>query len=328
MTGLLVRVRRGVARVLATIGCVVEVMVRDGTWTFDGEQVRIVPGRDRRVHPLRRALGELAVPLTAIAGVAYEPGRKAGRLRLRLRDWADPFLQVAGGKLSNDADPYRLAIDRDTIGAAEYLVDEVHNALVVEQVPPGPSDRYLLHGPAVPLAATTGDGSASFDGSLIRIEWTEWAESVKKSAGRQEIALEDTVGVEWAPISGWTNGFLRFEVTGAPTLDPKHDPNCLTWGILRKNRWGSFGSARTRTKISGGTTSLLAAAVVARLPHPSAGPVGTASPVLTARDTEPAGDADHDTLLRRLRELDDLHRDGVLSDEEFAAAKQALLRQF
>jgi hypothetical protein len=315
-------------RLLATISCVAEVMVRDGTWTFDGDLVRIVPGRDRRVHQLRRALGELGVPLTAIAGVAYEPGRRAGRLRLRLRDWADPFLQVAGGKLSNDADPYRLAIDRDTGGAAEYFVDEVRNALVVEQVPPGPSDRYLLRGPAVPLAATAGDGTASFDGSRIRIEWTEWAEGVKKAAGAQETALEDVVGVEWVPISGWTNGFLRFRVTGAATLDPKHDPNCVTWGVVRTNRWGSFGSPRTRTRISGGTTSLLAAAVVARLPHPSAGPVGAATPALTTRDTEPAGDTDYDTLLRRLRELGDLHNDGVLTDEEFAAAKQALLHQF
>jgi hypothetical protein len=307
---------------------VAEVMVRDGTWTFDGELARIVPGRDRRVHPLRQALGELAVPLTAIAGVAYEPGRKAGRLRLRLRDCADPFLQVAGGKLSNDADPYRLAIDRDTIGAAEYFVDEVHNALFVEQVPPGPSGRYLLPGPAVPLAATAGDRSASFDGSRIRIEWTEWADGVKKPAGRQEIALEDVVGVEWVPISGLTNGFLRFHVTDAPRLDPKTGPNCLTWGILRKNRWGSFGSPRTRTRISGGTTSLLAAAVVARLPHPSVGPVGAAAPALTTRETELASDGDHDTLLRRLRELSDLHRDGVLTDDEFAAAKQAILHQF
>jgi hypothetical protein len=31
--------------------------------------------------------------------------------------------------------------------------------------------------------------------------------------------------------------------------------------------------------------------------------------------------------LRRLRELGDLHRDGILTDEEFATAKQALLRQ-
>jgi hypothetical protein len=73
---------------------------------------------------------------------------------------------------------------------------------------------------------------------------------------------------------------------------------------------------------------LLAAAVVARLPHPSAGPAGAAAPALTTRVPEPAADTDYDTLLRRLRELGDLHNDGVLTDEEFAAAKQALLHQF
>ncbi len=40
----------------------------------------------------------------------------------------------------------------------------------------------------------------------------------------------------------------------------------------------------------------------------------------------PAGD-DHDALLRRLRELGELHRDGVLTDEEFTLAKQAVLQR-
>ncbi|MGW4251709.1 SHOCT domain-containing protein, partial [Streptomyces californicus] len=38
----------------------------------------------------------------------------------------------------------------------------------------------------------------------------------------------------------------------------------------------------------------------------------------------PAGD--HDVLLRRLRELGELHRAGVLTDDEFSTAKQAVLR--
>jgi hypothetical protein len=29
------------------------VIVRDGSWTFDGDLVRIVPGHDRRVNKLR-----------------------------------------------------------------------------------------------------------------------------------------------------------------------------------------------------------------------------------------------------------------------------------
>ncbi|WP_129669067.1 DUF4429 domain-containing protein [Phytoactinopolyspora endophytica] len=292
-----------------------EVIARDGTWTFDGELIRIVPGGDRKVHNLRQALGELAVPLRAISGITYEPGRKGGRLRLRLRDGADPFLQVTGGKLADEADPYRLAVDKDTAGAAEYFVDEVRNALTIEQVPPGACEHYLLNGPSVPLTATAGDGTVSFDGMRIRIEWTEWAEQVKKSSGAREISMEDVHGVEWVPIIGFTNGFLRFRVTGASALLPKHDPNCITWGMRRE----------------GGTISLLAAAVVARLPHPSADheaapgrtrPSGTGS----GADTAGPGD-DHDTVLRRLRELGELHRDGVLTEEEFAAAKQALLRE-
>jgi hypothetical protein len=288
---------------------VAEVIVRDGTWTFDGELVRIVPGHDRRVHKLRQAVGELTVPVTAIAGVAFEPGRKAGRLRLRLRDGADPFLQVAGGKLGEDADPYRLVVERDSVGTAEYLVDEIRNSLLIEQVPPGPTDHYQMRGPAVPLTATAGDGTVSFDGGTIRIEWTEWAEGVKKSAGPQEFLLADVLGVEWVPIVGFTNGFLRFRVTGASALQPKHDPKCITWGMLRE----------------GGTTSLLAAAVVARLPHPHA-PVDAPPPEpIESRSSDGAGDKD--TVLRRLRELGELHRDGVLTDEEFASAKQSLLRQ-
>lgn len=288
--------------------------MRDGTWTFDSELVRIVPGRDRKVHKLRQALGELTVPLAAIAGVAYEPGRKAGRLRLRLRDGADPFLQIAGGKLSDDADPYRLAVDRDSVGVAEYFVDEVRNAVVIEEVPPGPTEQYLLRGPAVPLTANAGDGTVSFDGTTIRIEWTDWAEEIKKSAGPQQIALEDVASVEWVPIVGFTNGYLRFRVTGASALQPKHDPNCITWGMVRE----------------GGTTSLLAAAVVARRPHPNAPPDhGTDAGLARPRQEVTSGDngSDHDAVLRRLRELGELHRDGVLTDDEFTAAKQALLRQ-
>ncbi|MFC5031067.1 MULTISPECIES: hypothetical protein [Streptomyces] len=37
---------------------------------------------------------------------------------------------------------------------------------------------------------------------------------------------------------------------------------------------------------------------------------------------------DPDALLRRLRELGDLKRDGILTDEAFTAAESALLRRF
>jgi hypothetical protein len=120
----------------------VEVLSRAGVWTFDGEVVRIVPGHRRSVHKLRQALGELEVPLAAVEGIAYEPGRKGGRLRLRLREGSDPFFQVTGGLLADEADPYRLTVEPGGVGAAEYLVEEVRNALLLEQVPEGPAAQY------------------------------------------------------------------------------------------------------------------------------------------------------------------------------------------
>lgn len=67
-----------------------EIIQKDGTWAFDGDALRLTPGRDKNVSLLRKELGELVVPLGALAGVSLEQGKKAGRLRLRLRDGADP----------------------------------------------------------------------------------------------------------------------------------------------------------------------------------------------------------------------------------------------
>lgn len=321
-----------------------EIIQRAGTWTFfDGSTVRIVPGSGKGVHHLRKSLGEVAVPLTAVAGIAYEAGRKGGRLRLRLRGGADPLAHVASGRLGDAADPYQLAVETDRAGVAEYFVDEVRNALLLEQIPDTPSDRYLLPGPAVPLTATGTDGTATFDGERVQIEWNWITEESKSSGGPRSFALRDLAAVEWTPTSGWENGSLRFRPKGThATLKPQHDPNCLMlWGI------------RQARETSGSV--LLAAAVTARLPHPSSGTgpsaTGTTADVAggSAADGTPAvaltkgGPAepssgapgagvpeppDHDRLLHRLRELGELHKSGVLTDDEFAAAKRAVLGGF
>lgn len=280
-----------------------EVAGEEATWSFDVEKVRITPGKGRGVHKLRQAIGELSVPLEALAGVSYEPDRGGAKLRLLLRDGADPFLRAARGQLQEAADPYRLTVDTSRSGAAEFFADQVREALLVEQVPGGPSDRYLLPAPPVPLTATAGDGSASFDGEQVRLEWNWLAEETKSATGTQRIALTDIVEVEWVPLVGMENGRLRFRTSGAPdSLPAKRDPHCLTWGLRKE----------------GGTTVLLATAVIARLPHPFAHE--------EPESENPAENRDPDAMLRRLRELGELHRDGTLTDEEFAAAKALLLR--
>lgn len=309
-----------------------ELMVRDGTWTFDDEAVRIVPGHERGVHKLRQDLGEFTVPLIAIAGIAYEPARKGGRLRLRLRDGADPLLQVTGGSLPDEANPYQVAVDAARADVAEYFVDVVRQALLLEQIPDGPADRYLLPGPSVPLSAAGVDGIASFDGERVHLEWRWNTSESKRNQGPRDFALADLEAVEWRAAAGLESGYLRFRTHGATErIAPEHDPLAIElWGFKKES----------------GTTALLAAAVAARLPHPSAGPgraLSAGTPALPAAPALPVATApapaappasgaapadDHDALLRRLRELGALRREGVLTEEEFTATKAAVLQRF
>ncbi|MGW2646613.1 DUF4429 domain-containing protein [Streptomyces sp. NPDC001393] len=288
-----------------------EIIQKDGTWAFDGDALRLTPGRDKSVSPLRRDLGEVVVPLGALAGVSFEQGRRSGRLRLRLRDGADPLTQATGGRLTEPNDPYQLTVESDRYGVAEYFAEEVRNALLLDGVSPDPVAEYLLPGPPLPVSASAGDGTASFDGERVRLEWNWKTEDAKSSGGPRTIALADVTGVEWQPAAGLENGHLRFLVRGAPvTAPPKYDPNAVElWGFKKDP-----------------LMALVAAAVQARLPHPAAEAVVREEPPRLTGVPEPAGD-DHDVLLRRLRELGELHRDGILTAEEFALAKQAVLKR-
>lgn len=295
-----------------------EVMGKNGTWTFDGDLLSIVPGHDKDVSRVRAALGEIAVPLNAVAGVAFEAapegGKKskhsAGRLRLRLRSGADPLLRACGGRLDDDSDPYQLEIPLDRGGAAEYFADEVRDALTVAQIPNGPTDRYLIAAPSVPVSANGQDGGGSFDGETVRLEWNWMADPKKRNAGNRQWPLSALEAVEWRPAVGMDWGWIRFRIrgdAGITAANPRLDPNCLTL-------WG--------TKKESGASVLLATAIVGRMPHPNAVAETAATPAIADGDG-----SDHDALLRRLRELGDLHRGGVLTDEEFAAAKQAVLKR-
>jgi hypothetical protein len=293
-----------------------ELIGKNGTWTFDGDVVRIVPGHDKDVSRLRSALGEIGVPLEAVAGVAFEAasegGKKtkngAGRIRLRLRAGADPLLQACGGRLADDSDPYQLEVPVERGGVAEYFADEVRDALSVAQVPSEPTDRYLVAPPPVPISANGQDGTGSFDGDVVRLEWGWLADGKKRTAGNRAWPLAALEAVEWRPAVGMDWGWIRFRVrgdAGIVSANPRLDPNCLAL-------WG--------TKKESGNSAVLAAAIVGRMPHPNAAPDTSTTAAVPAP-------SDHDALLRRLRELGDLHRDGVLTDEEFAMAKQAVLKQ-
>ncbi|MEU9447409.1 DUF4429 domain-containing protein [Streptomyces sp. NPDC048277] len=293
-----------------------EIIQRDGTWAFDGSTVRITPGRHRSVPLFRQTYGEIAVPLEAVSGVVYEPERKRGRLRMRLREGADPLLQATGGRLPEAADPYRLTVDADRSGVAEYVAEEIRQSLLLDQIPTEPTKAYLLPGPPVPVSVRSSDGTVSFDGTQVRIDWADTSDRVKRATGPRIIGVGELVQVEWLPNSGYEDGFLRFVTreTVFSKLPAERDPYALDlWGSVRRDL----------------LTALVAAAVTARLPHPSTRPGTEYTDRDRATATVPRQSADHhDVLLRRLRELGELHRDGVLTDEEFATTKAAVLRSF
>ncbi|MBQ1090164.1 DUF4429 domain-containing protein [Streptomyces sp. B93] len=293
-----------------------EIIQRDGTWAFDGTTIRITPGLHRSVPLFRQSYGEIAVPLDAVSGVVFEPERRRGRLRLRLREGADPLLQATGGRLPDPADPYRLTVHLDRAGVAEYVAEEIHRALLLDRVPKEPTTSFLLPGPPVPVSVRSSDGTVSFDGSQVRIDWSDTSDRVKRATGPRILGLSDLVQVEWLPNTGYENGFLRFVTreTAYSKLPPEKDPHALDlWGSARRDL----------------LTALVATAVTARLPHPStrAGRPLARLPHQPTAALPPPADR-HDVLLRRLRELGELHRDGVLTDEEFARTKAAVLRDF
>ncbi|MEU3611028.1 DUF4429 domain-containing protein [Streptomyces sp. NPDC006872] len=319
-----------------------EIIQRDGTWAFDGTTVRITPGLHRSVPLFRQTYGEIAVPLEAVAGIVYEPERRRGRLRMRLREGADPLLQATGGRLPDAADPYRLTVDIDRSGVAEYLAEEIRHALLLDQIPGEPTKAYLLPGPPVPVSVRSSDGIVSFDGIQVRIDWADTSDRVKRATGPRVMNVRDVVQVEWLPNSGYEDGFLRFVTreTVFSKLPAEKDPYALDlWGNVSRDL----------------LTALVATAVTARLPHPSARPPADDEHAdeyadgqadrhrrghgdghrredadrrrrLTASVPPPADH--HDVLLRRLRELGELHRAGVLTDEEFARTKAVVLRGF
>lgn len=235
-------------------------------------------------------------------------------------------MQATGGRLPDRADPYRLVVDADRSGVAEYLAEEVRHALLLDEIPGEPTVGYLLPGPPVPVSVRSSDGTVSFDGTQVRVDWADTSDRVKRATGPRVIDVGDVVRVEWLPNSGYEDGFLRFVTreTVSSELTPEKDPYALDlWGNVSRDL----------------LTALVATAVTARLPHPTArAGAGQASgqehedggPArrrgLTAAVPPPSDH--HDVLLRRLRELGELHRDGVLTDEEFARTKAVVLRGF
>ncbi|MDS1271951.1 DUF4429 domain-containing protein [Lipingzhangella sp. LS1_29] len=308
-----------------------ELRGHQATWRFDGSEIRIRYHTGWFKDELLQELGSCTVPVEAVAAVDFRVGtgrRKPWAMALRLREGADPYTAV-GAQLSESSQPFRLTGSHKQELVAEYYADQIAFAAGVadgaEAAPPADPAVATNLVPALPVHIQTSEGTGSFDGATVRFVWAgSEASGRKKREQRREFALSDIRDVEWVPSDGWEWGHLRI-LSGAggtaregPPTKPKHDVTCLLCDE------GAEGAA----------TLLLAATIRAyhwALASPAAPHTRGSGAVAAAREapelesSQDSADSASAVIYERIRQLAQLHAEGILTDEEFAAKKAQLL---
>jgi hypothetical protein len=269
-------------------------------WEFESDSVLIRYERGMRTPKLLAALGERRIPLAAIAGVTLEPGKRGTVvLRVEPRPGADPLIEAAAGQLKEASDPYRLVLPVEREVLAEYYADELRARLGGS----GPAERFLVAAPDAPLSFKAYDAKASFDGRTVRFRWF-WtgASSAKWKAGDQSFPVSGLSGVEWRSPEVF-EGHLRLLRGEDAPVQADQDPAAVVFGL-------GYGAVHESLPF--------AAAVLAAVR--SRGAVA-AVPAATAPRRDPADVAE------RIRHLGELHRAGLVTDEEFSVKKAELLSE-
>ncbi|MET8504102.1 DUF4429 domain-containing protein [Streptomyces sp. NPDC004787] len=274
------------------------------TWEFENDAVVIRFERGIRTPKLWNALRERRVPHEALASVSLAPGKRGTVvLRAEPRPGADPLMEAAAGQLKEGCDPYRLVLPAERETLAEYYRDELRAAIAPYRAL-GPADGFLVAAPEGPQSFKAYDGKASFDGKdevAFRWFWTG-ASSEKWKAGDQSFRVRELSGVEWRSPEV-LDGYLRLvrrDGHDMRPVQPDHDPASVVFGL-------GYGPVHESLPF--------AAAVLAAVRGAS-----DRVPVTTL-PRDPAGVAE------RIRHLGELHRAGLVTDEEFTAKKAELLAE-
>ncbi|MEU2544575.1 DUF4429 domain-containing protein [Streptomyces roseolus] len=283
------------------------------TWEFESDALVIRFERGIRTPRLFQALRERRVPYEALSAATLAPGRR-GTVVLHAvpRPGADPLMEAAAGQLKETCDPYRLALPADREELAARLRDEL-----AAVIPAGPSDPldpvdrwdsgFLVAAPQGPISFKAYDGKATFDGtSEVAFRWSStMATSEKWKTGDQVFPVRELSGVEWRTPDS-PGGFLRLlPRSGAPRPErPDHDPASVVFGL-------GYGPVHDSLPF--------AAAVLAAIRAKDRAPVPAG--------VRSAAHGDPGAIAERIRHLGELHRAGLVTDEEFAAKKTELLAE-
>ncbi|WP_432085317.1 DUF4429 domain-containing protein [Streptomyces sp. bgisy095] len=311
-------------------------------WEFESDALVIRFERGIRTPKLYQVLRERRVPYEALASVTLTPGkRNTVVLHAVPRPGADPLMEAAAGQLKESCDPYRLALPADRETLAEYYRDELRALLPPEPGAAGaaghggsapydglgaldgadrggvldvpgdpygadggvaPAERFLVAPPSGPLSFKAYDGKASFDGSAevaFRWFWTG-ASSEKWKAGDQTFSVRDLCGIEWRSPDVFDGHLRLLSRDGGPRpSQPDHDPASVVFGL-------GYGLVHESLPF--------AAAVLAAIRASDRAPV-------------PVGSRTPGAVAERIRHLGELHRAGLVTDEEFSTKKAELLAE-
>ncbi|MFC8170798.1 MULTISPECIES: DUF4429 domain-containing protein [unclassified Streptomyces] len=308
-------------------------------WEFESDALVIRFERGIRTPKLYQVLRERRVPYEALASVTLTPGkRNTVVLHAVPRPGADPLMEAAAGQLKESCDPYRLVLPADRETLAEYYRDELRALLPPEPGAAGaaghggsapydgldaldgpdrdgvldvpgdpyggvaPAERFLVAPPSGPLSFKAYDGKASFDGSAevaFRWFWTG-ASSEKWKAGDQTFSVRDLCGIEWRSPDVFDGHLRLLSRDGGPRpSQPDHDPASVVFGL-------GYGLVHESLPF--------AAAVLAAIRASDRAPV-------------PVGSRTPGAVAERIRHLGELHRAGLVTDEEFSTKKAELLAE-
>jgi hypothetical protein len=313
------------------------------TWEFDTDSVLIRFERGIRTPRLFQSLRERRVPHAALSSVTLTPGKR-GTVVLRAvpRPGADPLVEAAAGQLKDGCDPYRLVLPAERETLAEYYADELRARLGPDAAEP--ADRFLVAAPEAPMQFKAYDGRAGFDGHRVSFRWF-WtgASTAKWKAGDQTFPVSELSGVEWRSPEAF-EGYLRLVPRGLETAvqglgagesegparsggssmvaEPgtAHGPQQMAARTARADQ----DPAAVIFGLGYGPVheSLPFAAAVLESVRRNHSAVATPAAVLAG-----AGRRDPADIAERIRHLGELHRAGLVTDDEFSAKKAQLLAE-
>ncbi|WLQ33632.1 DUF4429 domain-containing protein [Streptomyces castrisilvae] len=306
------------------------------TWEFDTDSVLIRYERGIRTPRLLQSLRERRVPHTALSSVTLTPGKR-GTVVLRAvpRPGADPLVEAAAGQLKDGCDPYRLVLPAGRETLAEYYADELRACLGPDAGEP--ADRFLVAAPEAPMQFKAYDGRAGFDGERISFRWF-WtgASSEKWKAGDQTFPVTDLCGVEWRSPEG-LEGYLRLLPRGSECLAPGPDTltGTVTAGIGTDTAQSVHPVIPRPARADQDPAAVIfglgygpvheslpfAAAVLESVRRKQSVPPATTALTATTARRDPAD------IAERIHHLGELHRAGLVTDEEFSAKKAQLLAE-